>query len=144
VRDKTYAFDFTSAPIAVRAMVTDEWDDIDHRLAGLSNIAESSGYDLWMVTVSGKVLGCCGVRFHDNDRGESAKIAVYLKREYRGIGLGESLLKALQKILRVMGASSVFTEVYEGNEAMNGLLDKLGYEVYPSMECGYVVRGMEL
>ena len=127
---------------AVEEMITTEWSDEDRSITGFQSLEDLEGSDLYLVEVpKSKIIGCCVITAHEND---SAQLSVYLKKEFRGLGLGREMITGLHDLVKILGATYVWSLVKEENKIMHKLLDSFGHETIPAMEPGYVVRGMEI
>lgn len=133
--------DFVDDPEAVKRMIEEEWSPEELRLTGFKSIEDLAEFELFLVKTHGVVMGCCAIRIHDNG---AAQLAVYLRREFRGAGVGCALVDSIHNVVNSLGANYVFSFVHEDNKVMHKLLDKFGHEVYPSEIDGFVIRGMEI
>ncbi|MBQ8294881.1 MAG: ribosomal protein S18-alanine N-acetyltransferase [Clostridia bacterium] len=89
---------------------------------------------LFLAEEDGQVLGygCLGVLFED---AEILNIAV--DTPFRGRGIGETLLRAMHKKAKALGAQRVLLEVRVSNLPAIGLYEKLGYTRYGVREHYY-------
>ncbi len=133
--------DFIMDEEAVENLIIDEWTDEDWRVTGLTNLQDLKDFDLYLVKVRDVVLGCCAIQLHENG---AAELAVYLRQEYRGRGVGEDMVRSIHHVVKSLGANYAFSLVREDNEIMQKLLDKFGHDTYSAMEAGFVIRGLEL
>lgn len=58
-----------------------------------------------------------------------AELSIYLKPEAAGLGLGEKLYTALEKLLRLQGVRTVYGLVASPNPASQRLHEKMGFRV---------------
>lgn len=81
--------------------------------------------------VQGKVVGAVWVRIM-NDYGhidhDTPSLAMSVHKEYRGLGIGTSLLKQLLSILKLTGYSKVSLSVQKANYAVK-MYEKVGFSV---------------
>jgi len=74
--------------------------------------------------VDGQIVGCCGVR---NMCGDGEITNVVIKKEFRGRGIGELMLRYLMDSGREMGIRRYTLEVRKSNKPAISLYEKLGF-----------------
>lgn len=74
---------------------------------------------------NGELLGCCGVR---NMAGEGEITNVVIKKERRGEGIGELMLRYLLDTAAQKGMNAFTLEVRKSNYKAISLYEKLGFE----------------
>ena len=85
--------------------------------------------------INGKVVGYVIALLRGGALGHIISVAVDPK--YRGRGIGKSLLKAIEELLRDSGAKVIRLEVSEDNEVAINLYRKLNYEIVDRIEKYY-------
>ncbi|NMD38370.1 MAG: GNAT family N-acetyltransferase [Christensenellaceae bacterium] len=92
-------------------------------------------------TIDNQVVGICWVRIIDGygsiDK-DTPEFAISIKSEYRGKGIGESLMQAMLKLLKSKGYKRASLSVQKENYAAK-LYFKLGFEVYEDRENDYIL-----
>ena len=91
--------------------------------------------------VDGKIIGAAWVRIM-NDYGhideETPSLAISLYKEYRGMGIGTSMMKELLALLKTHGYSCVSLSVQKANYAAKMYL-KVGFEIVRENEEEYIM-----
>ncbi|WP_088072583.1 ribosomal protein S18-alanine N-acetyltransferase [Gottfriedia luciferensis] len=75
--------------------------------------------------VDEKIIGYCGL-WVIIDEGHITNIAIL--PDYRGVGLGEKLLRAVMETAKGLGAETLTLEVRVSNHVAKGLYRKLGFQ----------------
>jgi ribosomal protein S18 acetylase RimI-like enzyme len=76
-----------------------------------------------------KVVGICDARLKNGRRSHVAEIAISVKKEYRGIGLGKFLMKTVLKIAKDKLRPTLFRlSVFSTNKIAQNLYKKLGFK----------------
>ena len=75
--------------------------------------------------VDEKIIGYCGL-WVIIDEGHITNIAIL--PDYRGVGLGEKLLRAVMETAKGLGAETLTLEVRVSNDVAKGLYRKLGFQ----------------
>ncbi|WP_088014996.1 ribosomal protein S18-alanine N-acetyltransferase [Gottfriedia acidiceleris] len=75
--------------------------------------------------VDEKIIGYCGL-WVVIDEGHITNIAIL--PDYRGVGLGEKLLRAVMETAKNLGADTLTLEVRVSNHVAKGLYRKLGFQ----------------
>ena len=99
----------------------------DGPLEGLIAFVEekSAGYALFFPNFS-SFRGQCGFYLDD----------LYIRSQYRGMGLGERMLKEIARIAHTRGYERIDFVVLDWNTPAIGFYEKLGYELFGTLE-GY-------
>ncbi|MDQ0216472.1 ribosomal-protein-alanine N-acetyltransferase [Oikeobacillus pervagus] len=106
---------------------------VEHQSFTLPWTKESFYYELMenkfatyiVVEVEGQVVGYCGV-WVVIDESHITNIAIL--PEFRGMGLGESLLRNVMFVSKRMGGKTMTLEVRVSNKAAQSLYKKLGFK----------------
>ena len=109
------------------------FQDFDEELASLpGEYAEPRG-TLLLAHVNGEVAGCCALRPLDNcDYSNAAEMKrLYVRRSFRGIGLGRQLAEAILDAARHAGYACVLLDTLNDMEAARALYEDLGFEEVP-------------
>jgi len=88
---------------------------------------------LLLARVGGAVAGCCALRPLDaSDYPNAAEMKrLYVRKAFRGFGLGRQLSEAILDEARRAGYSSVLLDTLDEMEAARALYEDLGFEEIP-------------
>lgn len=88
---------------------------------------------LLLARVEGAVAGCCALRPMDSsDYPNAAEMKrLYVRKAFRGFGLGRQLSEAILDEARRAGYSSVLLDTLDEMEAARALYEDLGFEEIP-------------
>jgi ribosomal protein S18 acetylase RimI-like enzyme len=88
---------------------------------------------LLVATVAGDYAGCCALRALDTtDYANACEMKrLYVRPQYRGLGLGRKLVEAILDQARQAGFSCVLLDTLDDMEAARALYDDLGFEEIP-------------
>jgi len=88
---------------------------------------------LLMATVAGDDAGCCALRALDSsDYANACEMKrLYVRPQYRGLGLGRKLVEAILDQARQTGFSCLLLDTLDDMEAARALYDELGFEEIP-------------
>ncbi len=109
------------------------FQQFDEELAGLpGDYAEPRGA-LLMATVNGQLAGCCALRPLDAaDYPNAAEMKrLYVRKEFRGLGLGRQLVAATLDAARQADYACVLLDTLDDMEAARGLYEDLGFDEIP-------------
>ncbi len=94
-----------------------------------------------MAEVDGKIVGAVWVRIM-NDYGhiedETPSLAISLYKEYRGFGIGTTIMKEILALLKTNGYKQVSLSVQKANYAAKMYL-KVGFEIVRENEEEYIM-----
>lgn len=105
----------------------------DAELASLpGDYAEPTGA-LRLALVDGEVAGCCALRaLHSADYPNAAEMKrLYVRRAFRGFGLGRQLAEDILDLARLAGYENVLLDTLDDMEAARALYAELGFEDIP-------------
>ncbi|MDO5154475.1 MAG: GNAT family N-acetyltransferase [Eubacteriales bacterium] len=106
----------------------------------LTNLYENKKSVMMLAVVEGKVAGNCSI----NGLGDKQRIrhrcglAIALKKEFWGLGIGNALLNYLSELAERIGYEQIELEVVDGNDTAKRLYEKCGF-----VETGRRVRAMK-
>lgn len=85
---------------------------------------------LLLATVGGEVAGCCALRPADAaDYPNAAEMKrLYVRKAFRGLGLGRQLAEAVLDAARQAGYATVLLDTLDDMEAARALYGELGFE----------------
>lgn len=109
------------------------FQQFDAELAGLpGDYAEPRGA-LLMAVVDGELAGCCALRPLDTaDYPNAAEMKrLYVRKAFRGFGLGRQLAEAILDAARRAGYACVLLDTLDDMEAARALYVELGFEEIP-------------
>jgi len=88
---------------------------------------------LLLARVDGAIAGCCALRPMDSsDYPNAAEMKrLYVRKAFRGFGLGRQLSEAILDEARRAGYSSVLLDTLDDMEAARALYEELGFEEIP-------------
>ena len=88
---------------------------------------------LLLARVAGALAGCCALRPMDNsDYPNAAEMKrLFVRKAFRGFGLGRQLTEAILDEARRAGYSSVLLDTLDEMEAARALYEDLGFEEIP-------------
>ena len=88
---------------------------------------------LLLALVDGDVAGCCALRPLDNvDYPNACEMKrLYVRKAFRGFGLGRQLAEAILDAARRAGYASVLLDTLDDMEAARALYEDLGFEEVP-------------
>jgi len=83
-----------------------------------------------LATVDGQFAGCCALRpIDDVDYPNAAEMKrLYVRKAFRGFGLGRMLTEAILEAARVMGYDCVLLDTLDDMESARALYAELGFE----------------
>ncbi len=109
------------------------FQQFDAELAGLpGDYAEPRGA-LLLALVDGKLAGCCALRPLDTvDYPNASEMKrLYVRKAFRGSGLGKQLAEAALDAARRSGYDCVLLDTLDDMEAARALYEELGFEEIP-------------
>jgi len=109
------------------------FQSFDEELATLpGEYAEPRGA-LLLAMVEGEIAGCCALRPLDTvDYANAAEMKrLYVRKAFRGFGLGRQLAEAILDAARQRGYECVLLDTLDDMEAARALYDELGFEDIP-------------
>jgi len=110
-----------------------DFQDFESELASLpGDYAEPRGA-LLLAEVEGAIAGCCALRPLDNaDYPNASEMKrLYVRRAFRGFGLGRELAEAMLDRARQAGYACVLLDTLDDMESARALYTDLGFEEIP-------------
>ena len=109
------------------------FQNFDAELASLPGEYEAPRGCLLLASVDGAVAGCCALRAFDAcDYPNAAEMKrLYVRRAFRGFGLGRQLAEAILDAARQAGYASVLLDTLDDMESARALYQELGFEEIP-------------
>lgn len=109
------------------------FQSFDKELAELPGDYAPARGALLLATVDGELAGCCALRPLDNaDYPNAAEMKrLYVRKAFRGFGLGRQLADAILDAARQAGYASVLLDTLDDMEAARALYEELGFEPIP-------------
>ncbi len=110
-----------------------DFQDFDAELAALPGEYSAPRGALLLALVDGNVAGCCALRPMDSsDYTNAAEMKrLYVRKAFRGFGLGRQLAEAILDEARRAGYSCVLLDTLDDMEAARALYEDLGFEDIP-------------
>ncbi len=109
------------------------FQSFEEELASLpGDYAPPSG-ELLLAWVDGALAGCCALRpLHASDHTNAAEMKrLYVRKAFRGFGLGRRLAEAVLDAAHRGGYSSVLLDTLDDMEAARALYEDLGFKSIP-------------
>ena len=110
-----------------------DFQDFQTELAGLPGDYAPPRGALLLARVDGALAGCCALRPMDSsDYPNAAEMKrLFVRKAFRGFGLGRQLTEAILDEARRAGYSSVLLDTLDEMEAARALYEDLGFEEIP-------------
>lgn len=110
-----------------------DFQHLDEELAGLPGDYAAPRGSLLLARVDGELAGCCCLRPLDNtDYANAAEMKrLYVRRAFRGFGLGRRLAEAALDAARSSGYDCVLLDTLDDMESARALYEDLGFEAIP-------------
>jgi len=109
------------------------FQDFEQELAWLPGEYTAPRGALLVARVDGELAGCCALRPLDNtDYTNAAEMKrLYVRKAFRGFGLGRQLAEATLDAARRAGYDCVLLDTLDDMEAARALYEDLGFEEIP-------------
>ncbi len=109
------------------------FQDFDSELATLPGDYAPPRGTLLLARVNGEIAGCCALRPLDAaDYPNACEMKrLFVRHDFRGIGLGRQLVEAVLDAARQAGYSSVLLDTLDDMEAARALYEELGFAEIP-------------
>ena len=109
------------------------FQQFDQELAGLPGEYAAPYGALLLALVEGEVAGCCALRsLEQADYPNAAEMKrLYVRKAFRGFGLGRQLAEAILDAARQAGYACVLLDTLDDMEAARALYEDLGFEEIP-------------
>jgi GNAT superfamily N-acetyltransferase len=109
------------------------FQNFEAELAGLPGDYAPPGGALLIAQVDGHLAGCAALRaLADVDYANACEMKrLYVRRAFRGFGLGRLLAQALIDRAREAGYSNMLLDTLDDMESARGLYETLGFEEIP-------------
>ena len=109
------------------------FQDFDAELNGLPGDYAAPRGALLLALVDGQAAGCCALRALDNvDYPNASEMKrLYVRKAFRGSGLGRQLAEAILDAARSAGYGCVLLDTLDDMEAARALYQDLGFEDIP-------------
>lgn len=106
---------------------------IEHELASLPGDYAPPHGALLLAQVEGRYAGCCALRpLEATDYPNAAEMKrLYVRKDFRGMGLGRELVEAVLDAAREAGYSCVLLDTLDDMEAARSLYEELGFREIP-------------
>ena len=92
--------------------------------------------------INGEVVGNARITKHENTRSHVGEVGISLRKEARGLGLGEKLLKKVMKEgIKKFKLKIVTLDVYAKNKIAQSLYNKLGFKKVGKIKGGVKYYG---
>ena len=109
------------------------FQQFDQELAGLPGEYTPPRGQLLLAEVEGSIAGCCALRPLDSaDYPNACEMKrLYVRKAFRGFGLGRQLAEAMLDAARQAGYACVLLDTLDGMESARALYGELGFEEIP-------------
>ncbi|KAF1044849.1 GNAT family N-acetyltransferase [Xylophilus sp.] len=110
-----------------------DFQDFEEELRTLPGEYAPPRGTLLLASVDGEIAGCCALRPADNvDYADACEMKrLYVRRAFRGFGLGRQLAEAALDAARRAGYDSVLLDTLDEMEAARALYEDLGFSEIP-------------
>ena len=110
-----------------------DFQDFESELAGLPGDYAAPRGALLLAEVEGAIAGCCALRPLDTaDYPNASEMKrLYVRRAFRGFGLGRELAEAMLDRARQAGYACVLLDTLDDMESARALYTDLGFEEIP-------------
>lgn len=110
-----------------------DFQDFEQELASLPGDYVEPRGALLLALVDGEVAGCCALRPLDaSDYPNASEMKrLYVRKAFRGFGLGRQLAEATIDAARQAGYACVLLDTLDDMEAARALYEELGFEEIP-------------
>ena len=110
-----------------------DFQDFNNELASLPGDYAAPRGALLLARVDGAVAGCCALRPMDSSDYPNASEMkrLYVRKAFRGFGLGRQLVEAILDEARRAGYSCVLLDTLDDMEAARALYEELGFQEIP-------------
>ena len=111
------------------------FQQFDAELASLPGEYQEPRGGLLMARVGGELAGCCALRPLDNaDYPNAAEMKrLYVRKAFRGFGLGRQLSEAILDTARRAGYACVLLDTLSEMDTARSLYDDLGFRCRPQL-----------
>lgn len=109
------------------------FQQFDQELANLPGDYAAPRGALLLAKVDGRIAGCCAIRALDNaDYPNACEMKrLYVRKDFRAMGLGRELAEAALDAARQAGYSCVLLDTLDDMEAARALYHDLGFQEIP-------------
>jgi putative acetyltransferase len=109
------------------------FQSFDDELATLPGDYAAPRGALWLALVDGAVAGCCALRPLDSvDYANASEMKrLFVRKAFRGFGLGRQLAEAALDAARTKGYACVLLDTLDDMEAARTLYEELGFAEVP-------------
>ncbi len=114
------------------------FQQFEHELATLPGEYAAPHGALLLASVDGEIAGCCALRSLDTaDYPNASEMKrLYVRKAFRGFGLGRLLAEAILDAARSAGYSCVLLDTLDQMESARSLYEDLGFtEIPPYYHC---------
>lgn len=95
----------------------------------LKEIIKNRNSVFLFLIIDGKVMGSAGITKYENIKSHIGEMGIILKKEARGLGLGEKLFKkVMEEGIKKFKLRIVILDVFKGNKIAQNLYKKLGFK----------------
>ncbi|MFZ3057577.1 MAG: GNAT family protein [Minisyncoccales bacterium] len=95
----------------------------------LKGIIKSKNAIFLFLIIDGKVMGSAGITKYENIKSHIGEMGIIIKKEARGLGLGEKLFKkVMEEGIKKFKLRIVILDVFKGNKIAQNLYKKLGFQ----------------
>ena len=103
---------------------------LEQEIAFLNRSIDSATDMMILCIVEGKLAGNCALARHGGIKTQHrADVAIALKKEFWGLGIGTIMFEEMNACAKDLGISQLELEVIDGNQRAMGLYRKMGFEV---------------
>ncbi|MFA5729787.1 MAG: GNAT family protein [Candidatus Paceibacterota bacterium] len=95
----------------------------------LKEIIKTKNAVSFFLIINGEVMGSAGIIKYENIKSHIGEMGIIIKKEARGLGLGEKLFKkVMEEGIKKFKLRIVILDVFKGNKIAQNLYKKLGFQ----------------
>jgi len=103
----------------------------------LKGIIKSKNAVFLFLVINGKVMGSAGITKYENIKSHIGEMGIIIKKEARGLGLGEKLFKkVMEEGIKKFKLKIVILDVLKGNKIAQNLYKKMGFQKIGTIKGG--------
>ena len=110
---------------------------LDEERVWIENCLNSPDQMMIACEMDGRIAGNCQIAFKPQAKNRHrASLAIALRREYWGRGIGTALFQELIAVARARGVTQLELDYVEGNDRGRGLYEKMGFRPWGELPGG--------
>jgi len=115
-------------------------DTVEQQAVNLEKVRISDNNMKIVCIVDGRIAGCCQLFFNLRIKTKHrATIAISLRSEYWGLGIGSAMFEEMIAAAREHGVTLLELQYVEGNERGRALYEKFGFKAFGVLKGAFVM-----